>query len=70
MLMALQCFASLSAAIMREACETTHTCVRADAFSMSRASAGSKSGCRLVSGSLRIMSDGGRGVSSAAIQNR
>ncbi len=55
---------------MREACDTTHTCVRADAFSMSRASAGSRSGCRLVSGSLRIMSEGGRGVSNAAIHSR
>jgi len=34
---ALQDFASLSDAIMREACDTTHTCVRFDAFSMSRA---------------------------------
>ena len=33
---------------------------------MSRASGGSRSGCRLVSGSLRIISSGGRGDSSAA----
>lgn len=41
-----------SAAISRVACETTQIWVACDALMINRASAGSKSGCRLVSGSF------------------
>ena len=46
------------------------TCVRCAACAMRRASGGNRSGCRLVSGSLRIIRSGGRGDSNAAIEQQ
>ena len=43
----------------RVACETTHTCVDFDALTINLASAGNKSGWRLVSGSFNTIKGGG-----------
>ena len=52
------------------ACVTTTIWVCPLARAISRASAGSRSACRLVSGSFSTISDGGRGLSSAATRSR
>jgi hypothetical protein len=49
---------------------TTTTCARSVALAIKRARAGSRSGCKLVSGSFRTINAGGLGVKSAAIQSR
>ena len=67
---ALHAASASSAAISRAACDTTHTWLRREACTISRANAGSRSGCRLVSGSFSTISGGGRGVCSAAIHSR
>jgi hypothetical protein len=54
----------------RDACDTTQICVRFAVCDINLASAGNRSGCKLVSGSFRITNVGGRGVRSAAIHSR
>ena len=62
--------ADASAEISAAAWVTTTICVCVAAAIIRRARAGSRSGCRLVSGSLRIISAGGRGESRAAARRR
>src|SRR5882762_12030547 len=61
---------SLSAAMRREACETTKIWVDFAATPISLASAGKRSGCKLDSGSFKTMRRGGRGVNIAAVHKR
>ena len=61
---------TVGVAIKRLAWDTTHTWVCREAAMIRRPSAGSRSGCRLVSGSLSTISEGGRGVSRAATSSR
>gem|GEM_PF-5996662 len=61
---------AVNASISGLLCDTTYTWLRCEARMISRAKAGSRSARKLVSGSLSTISDGGRGVSSAAISNR
>jgi hypothetical protein len=49
---------------------TTINCEWGLALAINLASAGERSGCKLVSGSFRTRSVGGRGVSSAAVNKR
>jgi hypothetical protein len=52
------------------ACETTIICDRLAARAINRANGASKSGCRLASGSLRIINAGGRGETSPTRTSR
>ena len=64
----MQADSTLRASMSGCACETTTICVSLAAAMISLASAGKRSGCRLVSGWLSTMSSGGRGVRRAAVQ--
>ena len=61
---------SSSVATSRAACDTTSTWECCAAWPTRRPRAGSRSGCRLVSGSLSTSSAGGRGDNRAAIHSR
>ena len=49
---------------------TTQICVLLAAWRIKLDKAGSRSGCKLVSGSLSTIIEGGRGVNKAASQSR
>ena len=57
---------SASSETKASAWETTIICDRSEAFAINLAKAGNKEGCRLFSGSLRMISSGGRGDNNAA----
>ena len=61
---------AVSSSMRSGACETTIICVFFPAARISLARGGSRSKCRLVSGSFSTISSGGRGVRRAATHKR
>ena len=68
--MALQRFCAFRPSMTSGACETTMTCDVFEAAMIMRTRAGRRSGCRLVSGSFKISSSGGRGDINAVARRR